>query len=230
MSTDQDIQDRRCPSCQCVKAASDFYTSHGRPHGYCKPCARAKESQRHHDKVINLFGADEVKRREAIRKKKANARPGYKVCARCLEEKKTDQFYKTKYGLESYCVECRCEYDKARHAKCPRSRLVTLLGAARRRAINNGWAFSLEIEDLVTLWEDQEGKCWYTKTSMTIDGTRRPEALSVDRVDSNLGYTQDNVVLCCRRVNEIKREMTIGELRRWCSMILRNTERENDNE
>lgn len=209
-----------CPACEKPKPVGEFYTSHGKPHGYCKPCARSKETARHHAKVAELFGEDEVTRRAAIRRKKQNARPGHKVCARCLEEKLLKEFYEIKGGHESYCIPCRSSYDKARFAKSPRNRLSTLVNAARRRAINNGWEFNLELEDLVTLWEDQQGKCWYTGTELKIDGTRQPEALSIDRTDSARGYTLDNVVLCCRRVNEMKREMTIDDLLRWCQSII----------
>lgn len=215
---------RWCPACQISKPITDFYVSRGAPHGYCKSCAQAKERARHRQQVTDLFGPDEVARREAIRRKKLNAREGCKVCARCLVEKSLDNFYGIKG--ESYCIECRIEYDKIRHAKSPRNRLVTLLGAARKRAIGGGLPFDLELEDLVGLWEDQSGRCWYTDVELVFDGNRRPEALSVDRVNSSFGYTRDNVVLCCRRVNEMKREMTTDELSNWCRLILAHSKKE----
>lgn len=98
---------------------------------------------------------------------------------------------------------------------------------AKTRAIQNGWAFNLTIDDLVTLWEDQLAKCYYTGVDLTYAGDRRPEAMSIDRIDSTNGYTRDNIVLCCRRINEMKREMSINDLRRWCELLLINTEETN---
>lgn len=217
---------RRCPICKEHLEHKCFRQSKGKPHGYCKPCAREKERQRHRDRVVDLFGSDELARRDAVRRKKANAVPGNKVCARCLVEKPLGDFYGKK-NPDSYCKPCRGSIDRTLQTASPRKRLICLLGAARTRSRNNGWAYDLDIEDLVTLWEDQSGTCWYTGVDLVYDGNHSPEALSIDRVDSSKGYTRENVVLCCRRVNEMKREMPLVDLRMWCQRILEHTDRGN---
>ena len=47
---------------------------------------------------------------------------------------------------------------------------------------------------------------------------------SVDRINSNLGYTTDNIVICSVRANRIKNNATLNELRLLCE----NMERLND--
>jgi len=67
--------------------------------------------------------------------------------------------------------------------------------------------FSLTTEDLLGLWERQEGKCAYSGVLMTSyrDGVSRIDLnASLDRRDPNLGYTLDNVHLVCDRVNLMK--------------------------
>lgn len=218
------LQLRNCPRCLTAKLVSEFYFEHGKPHGYCKDCAKQERRDAHKNQVISLFGEDEWARREAVRRKKAAAKPGNKVCARCLVEQARDQFYqtRTKGDVDCYCKPCRNAVDKESNARSPRARLATLLGAARTRAINGGLTFDLTIDDLVTLWEDQQGKCWYTGSNLTYDGTRKPEAVSIDRVDSSAGYVLRNVVLCCRRINEMKREMSLEVFYAWCEKLLAN--------
>lgn len=40
-------------------------------------------------------------------------------------------------------------------------------------------------------------------------------AASVDRVDNSIGYLVGNVVLCTTKVNLIKRDVTLDEMKDW---------------
>ena len=61
-------------------------------------------------------------------------------------------------------------------------------------------------------------------THVTDDGpksrSRRQTNASVDRIDSNRGYVEDNVQLVCKAVNLMKNELTMDELDYWCCCIL----------
>lgn len=58
----------------------------------------------------------------------------------------------------------------------------------------------LTFEQLQQLYTDQNGCCAVTDTPMTSD-IGDPLCLSVDRIDSNLGYTLSNIMIVCRWVN-----------------------------
>lgn len=60
---------------------------------------------------------------------------------------------------------------------------------------------------------------------MTYGGDGEDESVSLDRVDSSLGYTPDNVVLCCNRVNLMKGNMHLSDLARWCDLVLKGVNR-----
>lgn len=72
--------------------------------------------------------------------------------------------------------------------------------------------FQVDIEDLEGLWERQQGQCYYTglrmHTALNAIQTRNlvgdPFAVSLDRKDSSLSYTIDNLCLCCMSVNLAK--------------------------
>ena len=48
--------------------------------------------------------------------------------------------------------------------------------------------------------------------------------VSIDRIDSNVGYIPDNVQLVCKIVNLMKHIMNLDELRYWCQLILQGSE------
>lgn len=59
---------------------------------------------------------------------------------------------------------------------------------------------NLTIEFLVELWDRQKGRCPISGLElMTISGD--PCSASIDRINSELGYLQDNVILDCKWVN-----------------------------
>ena len=45
-------------------------------------------------------------------------------------------------------------------------------------------------------------------------GERSDNSLSIDRIDSNLGYTPDNVVFVSWKVNRLKNDATLEEMRK----------------
>ena len=53
------------------------------------------------------------------------------------------------------------------------------------------------------MWEAQGGKCAYTFFDMTTQASS-PYSVSVERIDSAIGYTKQNTILVCFAVNRMK--------------------------
>tara|TARA_R100000005_G_C5000965_1_gene207971 strand:+ start:1708 stop:2298 length:591 start_codon:yes stop_codon:yes gene_type:complete len=96
--------------------------------------------------------------------------------------------------------------------------------------------FPVEIskEDFLQLWEEHKIKyggwvCAYTGLYMTrIRGKGQlmvPSNMSVDRLDSNKGYTKDNIVFCRWDINDRKGAVTIEDIKN----ILRVYNEKNEN-
>lgn len=87
-------------------------------------------------------------------------------------------------------------------------------GARPRRA-----QIRYELPDgyLLALWQWQRGLCFYTDRPMGMSlGTGTdPNSVSVDRVDASKGYIPGNVVLCLHRVNSVKQDLSLEEMREW---------------
>lgn len=71
---------------------------------------------------------------------------------------------------------------------------------------------TIDIDFLVNLWNAQSGKCAITDYPM-----RFPEcnlfSVSVDRIDSSKGYTEDNVQLVCQGINFAKNKYSNQEIK-----------------
>jgi hypothetical protein len=101
-----------------------------------------------------------------------------------------------------------CKTYRAQHR---RSVIREMLSNAKSRARRNGLEFDLSLDFLKQLNASQDGRCAYSGIllnwaldSRGIQRTCPPDRASLDRIDPNKGYTQDNVHLVLDLVNRIK--------------------------
>jgi len=87
----------------------------------------------------------------------------------------------------------------------------------RRRAKKEGTPCTVTKEHIWHLFQRQGGNCFYTDAPMRcrVGEGASSESLSVDKLEPASGYVFGNVVLCTRRANTIKSDMTLGEMKRW---------------
>jgi hypothetical protein len=84
------------------------------------------------------------------------------------------------------------------------------------RSIKKKFDFNLTIDYIKELFVKQNHKCFYT--NLPISETN----FSIDRIDSNLGYTQDNIVLCLWNVNKMKNDLSLDRFYQLCELIVEN--------
>ena len=87
--------------------------------------------------------------------------------------------------------------------------LRVIFKSARNRALKKGLRFDIKVEDLLKLFTDQDGRCFWFNVPMMFpmddeDILRSPFLPSLDRVDSSRGYTHGNVVFACWAANAAK--------------------------
>jgi hypothetical protein len=83
-----------------------------------------------------------------------------------------------------------------------RSWLRRTYASIQKRSRLRGWASCLTIEELANVLMQSGGRCALTGIKLVIDAKKRdPFAISVDRIDSTLGYCYGNVRLVSLAVN-----------------------------
>lgn len=124
------------------------------------------------------------------------------------------------------CQSCIKKYRRKKNAEgagipktlSPKYYLNHLRLKARRRK----GSINVTTEDLISLWEDQKGRCALTGWKMTMTrrvGIVRTNA-SIDRIDSSKGYTLDNVQLVCVAANKAKFDLSQKEFVKLCRSVL----------
>jgi len=86
--------------------------------------------------------------------------------------------------------------------------------AASRKNIR----FDLTEEDLMSLWEKQNGICPYTNLPLTPRGNQI-NTVSLDRIDSNGDYEPNNVQLVCVAINRMKLDHTEKVFIQLCRLV-----------
>lgn len=163
---------------------------------------------------------------------------GKVLCTNCLEYKLEGDFYKAsllKHRLqrEYFCKKCsktvkKRSYLKSRPYKLKylatkEGHLKNLLQKIKHRNKNN-IPSNLTIEFLLNLYDKQEGKCSISGVDLTtISGKGRVFTnISVDRIDSSKGYTEDNIQLVCFIINLMKQELSQESFLNWIKIIYTN--------
>jgi hypothetical protein len=75
---------------------------------------------------------------------------------------------------------------------------------------------------LLHIYEQQQGLCALSGVKMTyIAGNGRvPTNISLDRINSSVGYLRGNVQFVCDVVNRMKQDLTQIDLVMWCERIM----------
>lgn len=142
-----------------------------------------------------------------------------KLCSRCHNEKLVGDFpfYKKSNKPMPKCKQCVSDCTKEWQHKLKNSTdpediltstLYQILQSSRTNAKSRNIPFSLSLPILRSIYEKQQGHCYYTNTPMMLRSSnhinRDPLLISIDRLNSNEGYTPTNTVLCCWGINALK--------------------------
>lgn len=151
-----------------------------------------------------------------------------KKCICCKEEKELTNFKwipdQKRPGGKWYYREClKCAYVKiikSAEYETNKVRFFRLkLDGVKKRCKEKGIRYDLTPEYCIELYEGQDKKCFYTDEKLILlikkDNHRAKGHISFDRVDPTRGYEKGNVVLCQNRVNTIKSDCSLEEMKAW---------------
>jgi len=144
-----------------------------------------------------------------------------KTCFCCKTEKPHNLFFRhrlTADGYHSWCKDCCTKGSKRSRAKqnsTIEGRAKVFLQNAKKSAAKRQQVFLLTVADIVRCWEDQQGVCAYSGREMTLDAGQL-ETVSIERIDSAIGYTQENTILVCQAINRMKSDFRFDDFYDLC--------------
>lgn len=145
------------------------------------------------------------------------------ICRTCKIIKTLDLFSKRKnIEYTMWVTECRnCENirkneiaQKRANEKGLEWNIKQILRSINNRTKKSKLNVDIDITFLINLFNQQDGICPYSGRKMKFD-INSQERLSLDRKDSNKGYTKDNVVWCCWQANNIKQDLNEIDFKSW---------------
>jgi hypothetical protein len=112
----------------------------------------------------------------------------------------------------------KLEVQQKYRSNSPRYSMYQTLRHAKARA-----EVTITIQDLMDIFETQEGKCALSGVKMTWhQGKIQPTSISIDRIDNSKGYIPGNVRLVCVVVNAFKSTQTDSELYEFAKQLVEN--------
>jgi hypothetical protein len=224
---------KTCSCCKSTKIIDCFPNNKNTKDkkGYiCRTCLNEKERVKRRKLGIpeKKIGVDAEKRKETRkkwreeRKNKSFPLLYFKNCNRCKLDLEITNFTKdekTKDGFRNYCKQCRKETSgvTAKKYKVKNWAKILILNAKRH-------SLQVEVDEnfILSLFEKQNGKCfWYKVNLIPSEIEKFPNQPSLDRLDRNIGYTKENVVLACYTAN-IGRNITSQEVFQvFCDELLK---------
>ena len=134
--------------------------------------------------------------------------------------------------MGSLCKSCTSQTDghKKRRSKWSAGRTTTdgwlkwSISHKRCIAKKYGYSFEITFEDLKEIVERQHNKCYYSGFDLEF-GKNSLYSASLERLDSNNGYTKDNVVVACKAMNNAKNNNGLEEFYAFLTDLATNIKR-----
>lgn len=147
-----------------------------------------------------------------------------KTCFKCKKTKEISLFFKHKQtsdGYHSWCKGC-CNVgnikSRAKVYSTIEGRAKIFLQSCKRSAVKRKQIFDLQLLDIVSFWNKQNKMCAYSGVEMTLEPGKL-NTVSVERINSSVGYTKENTVLVCHIVNRMKSDFKYEEFYQYCSNV-----------
>ena len=147
-----------------------------------------------------------------------------KTCFCCKQPKSITDFFKhnqTSDGFHSWCKVCCTKGNEKSRAKVNSTiegRAKVFLQNAKKSAAKRQQAFSLTVSDVVECWDTQKNFCAYSGRLMTLEAGKL-NTVSIERIDSNIGYTLPNTILVCQSINRMKSDFGFEDFYDLCKDV-----------
>jgi hypothetical protein len=147
-----------------------------------------------------------------------------KTCFKCKQAKSLSLFFKhrqTSDGHHSWCKSCCLEGNersRQKQSSTIEGKARVFLQNARKSATKRQQEFSITVEDIVDSWKEQGGICAYSGRPMTLSSNKL-NTVSIERIDSSIGYTADNTILVCQAINRMKSNFAYEDFYQLCADV-----------
>lgn len=143
-------------------------------------------------------------------------------CDRIFVRKKSYLFYIDSTKRRCKFAHCGCHHNTV--SKYFNNRIIT---TAKTGAIKRNILFEIDLFDLDFLYEKQNGLCFYSGEKLILSDKHKGNLsstsnISLDRINSDLGYIIDNCVLCTKQIQLMKNSFSLDYMISLSNSIVKN--------
>jgi len=91
--------------------------------------------------------------------------------------------------------------------------------AFKKSALTRGYEWSLSPEFIDAMYTEQQGRCALSGLPISWSAVNWHHTASIDRIDNNLGYLENNVQLVHKKVNMMRGSLTVDEFKELCKAV-----------
>lgn len=153
-------------------------------------------------------------------------------CSSCGEVKTPEEFHNSNSASntskKAYCCKSCVSKKQSKRNMTEIGYKANLWQNLKGNAKRRGISVEIEKSDIDKLFKSQGGLCAVTGMPMqfsALESGKNSYAVSVDRIDNDLGYTRSNIRLVCARVNLMKMELSDDQMMFWCGAILKGSDK-----
>jgi len=149
---------------------------------------------------------------------------GTKTCFCCKTSKPYSLFFKhsqTPDGYHSWCKNCCTAGNirsRAKQNSTIEGRAKIFLQNAKKSAVKRQQEFALTVDDIAKCWQQQDQICAYSGRKMTLEAGHL-NTVSIERIDSSVGYTPENTILVCQAINRMKSDFPLDSFYELCADV-----------
>lgn len=143
-------------------------------------------------------------------------------CSRCQQLYPLSNFQFGRKGQQyeyrfSYCNKCRKLQSYYNLSSAPEKFIKNRFNIIKRRAIRNNIPFNLTYEQCLEQYYYQKGRCFYTDIDLSwkVGNGLVYNNASFDKIIPQKGYIYGNVVFCSRKINAVKNDLPLSEIKKW---------------
>jgi hypothetical protein len=143
-----------------------------------------------------------------------------KTCLKCHTTFSMLEFYKVKKTgvYSSYCKKCYSNLRRDSLSLSYKNRANSLFNSAKHGSKKRGIIFKITKDDIIRQYERQNGKCYYSGLPISLI-SKDDNVMSLDRINSELGYVPNNIVICGWKINKMKSDFSIDKFLKLCKEI-----------
>lgn len=171
------------------------------------------------------------KERNSVRKENnLLLKEGKLKCTKCGEIKSISEFNvggpKYRAYRSALCKKCGSDKKSNRNIGGSLEKILkTRISGCKTRSKKNNYKFDITIDQLIELYNKQNGKCAISDIKMSLEvenGKKNPYGISIDRIKPGGDYTISNVRLVCNIVNSMRMDYGDDILLYVCKRIVEN--------